>query len=704
LRALADDLGSVLIHSPAIRARQRNADRDRLHRREGQSDDYRKHAEDLGEEALPFEGAADTRPPEVDKIINERVALLVESLMSGEIQAAPLGLDNAEAAARTTRLLRHLRGVSLRGELRREAKLLANYMEGDDPGVGVLKVWWRREAALELRVLSVEDVARVFLELRGVELPEGGEGDGGVPPEFQGALDDVVDVIHNRARDGEAMGLLEAAFPKVRRGLLRKALRDLRRVGEADLPVPFVRVNRPAVSALRYMEDVFFSPDIDDVQRARSVHEVERLSEADLRSRALSEDWGGDFVEAVLEAGPGAGEVTGRPWDFPPVVYGDREADNLYEVWFSYTKASDGYGIPGVYLTVWSERVPDYYGRHELLDYPDGEYPFVLFTREAVRRGVAHSRGVARIAGAAQHEIKVQRDCRTDYTQVSTVPPVRVRSRIGGLERVLGPMSEVVVRDPDDVSWLPPPPFPQMSVEVERATRNDVNEYFGRLVEGVAPELRQALLQDMVNAWADRWVVAWQKLTQLLQEFMDPVEIALVAGGAMRRLTREEIRGQFEMTLTFSVQDLSPEFVMKRLDAIGRVLAWDVGGIADRNTIMRLALRGIDPALADVALRDAGSASVAEQREEIQALVAMAQGIEPPLAKSGVNAELRLRTLVEAVNKSPVLARRLMQPASQDDEYFRELVENRQKNLSFLVEQYQVNPEIGRTGTTPVSE
>lgn len=701
LGALADDLGMVLTDASEIRARQRNADRDRLHERPGQSDDYRKHEEDLGEEALPFEGAADTRPPEVDKIINERAALLVESLMSGEIQASPLGLDTAEAAARTTRLLRHLRGVSLRGELRREAKLLANYMEGDDPGVGVLKVWWKREVALEMRVLSVEEVMREFLRVRGVDL-------GADSPELAasspGAVDDVMDVIHNRARDEEAMELLGLAFPTVRRGLLRKALRDLRRVGDASLPVPFVKQNRAAVKAERYMEDVFFPADVDDIQLARSVHEVERLTEADLRARGLSDGWGADFVDAMLEAGPGPGEIEGRAWNLPPAPYGEREVDRLYEVWFSYTKASDGYGVPGVYLTVWSAKVPDYYGKHELLDYPDGEYPFVLFTRELRRRGVINSRGVPRIAGPAQHEIKVQRDCRTDHTQLATLPPARVRQRLGGLARVLGPMVEVTVREPDDVTWMPPPPFPQSSVEVEKATRADLNEYFGRLAEGVSQELRQALLQDMVNTWTDRWVVGWWKLTQLLQEFMDPVELSLVAGGPVRRLTREEIRGQFEMTLTFSVQDLSPEFVIKRLEAIGRVLPWDINGEINRSFIIRLAFRGIDPALADAGgLRDAGPASVAEQRDELQALMMMSQGIEPPLQKSGVNAELRLRTLAQGVNRSPVLARRLMQPAGPDDEYFRELVENRQKNLSFLVEQYQVNPEVGRTGTTPVS-
>jgi len=67
-----------------------------------------------------------------------------------------------------------------------------------------------------------------------------------------------------------------------------------------------------------------------------------------------------------------------------------------------------------------------------------------------------------------------------------------------------------------------------------------------------------------------------------------------------------------------------------------------------------------------------------------------------------VNARLRLQTLEQTVMKSPVLARRMMQPVTPDDELFAKLVETRRQNLSFLVEQVTTNATAGRQGTRPV--
>ena len=701
LSALATDLATSLALAATVRRRQDVASRVRYNEWEGQSDDFRKHAADLGKEAMPFEGAADTRPMIVDAICNERVALQLEALMAGEMQAMPMGSEDVENATRMTRVLHYMRDVLLLPELRREAELLANYQEADDPGIGILKIWWKRETALELRTLSLEDVGRELLRLRGLQMPE----DGAEPaPAVIGAVDDITDLMFNPLRKDEAVQTLALAFPTVAGKNLRRALRELQRTGETDLPLPFVKENRPSVTALRYMTDIFFPADLDDIQRGRGMHEYVRLSEAELRERALSEGFGEDWIADVLAAGPGPSEswIYGHNARVTQWVAGEREVDSLYEIVYSHVKAADDYGITGVYLTVWSARVKKSYGKHELLNCPDGEYPYVIFRAENTGRGVFMSRGVAAIAGAAQHEIKVQRDCRTDYTMLSTIPPVKVRQRRGGLEMVLGPMVEVPVKDQEDVQWMTPPPFPQMSIEVEKATRADLNEYFGRLVPDVPPELRHALLQKKVNTWTDTWVQVWKKVVQLMQDNMDPLDLSLVADGPMQTLTRDEIRGRFHLLLKFSVNDLNMEFVMKRLDAVAKVLQFDIAGNVDHTAILRFGLRGIDPTLAQLGLRDDSSATAAEQKDELNAVMMMSQGIQPPLRENGINAQLRMQTLQQAINNSPVLARRLMQPAGPDDEFFHQLVEERQKNLTFQIQQITTNAQAGRTGVKSI--
>lgn len=720
LDALRTELAAVLSQAGLIRGRQNAAQNTRLCRWDGQSDDYRRHEEDLGRPAAPFEGAPDQRVPVVDMLTRERVALFVEALMAGEIQATPIGgLDQAEGAVKTSRVLRFLRENSLAGELRREAELLCNYQEGDEPGIGVLKICWKREPALEMRDLTLDDVGEKLLEARGIMLPQQGDpaAADGLPPQviqlYQGAIEDTGDLIFNVTREEEAIETMALAFPTVAKRLLKKSLKELRRTQQTTLPLPYVKENRPCVTALRYMRDIFFPSDLDDIQKARAIFELERVSETELRARVHSDGYDENWVEAVIEAGPGAGEADGFRLDsawtrentISPRV-GDAEADKLFEIWHGYTRASDAYGMPGIYWTVFSDKVDDETGYHDLLDYPDGEYPHVVFRAEIAARGVENTRGVAERAGSMQNDIKLQRDSRGAHTMLSTVPPVRVTQRRGGLEAVLGPMVEVSVRDEKDVTWMNPPQFPAASIEMEKAVWSDVNQYFGRIVPGMPTELAQVLMQNDVNRWLDTWKVVFGKILMLQQEFGDPVEMQLVSGGPMMTYAREEIRGRFSTFLAFSVRDLNIDFVMARNNAIASVLQQDITGIADRTPIIRAGLRAIDPNLVDQVMRDPQVVTQKEIADERQAVGMLANGIEAPLQQGGINAALRLDTLEKTVFGSRTLAMRYQQPQTPADEDFKELVDNRRKNLQFLVKQYGPGPDgnkaVGRQGTAPL--
>lgn len=710
LEALRTELATVLSQAGGIRDRQVRALNTRTNIWEGQSEDYRKW-DDAAEDgvAKPFNGAPDQRVPVVDIVVRERVALYTEAMMSGEIQAQPIGgLDQAEGATKMSRTLRWLRENVLGGELRTEAELLHSYIESDDPGIAVLKVCWKREAALEMRELTLDDVGAKLLEARGIMLPDSDQGATRAAMElYVGAIEDVGDLIFNLTREDEAINLFAMAFPTVkRRALLRKALKQLRRTRTTELPLPYVKENRPSVVAQRYMHDVFFPKDIDDIQKSRVLWEREWISEADLRGRVHSDGYDDGWVEDVLEKGPGGGETDGyridtafTRQDISGTSSGDAETDKLYEIWHAYSRAADDYGIAGVYCTVYSDKVRSSYGKHGLLDYPDGEYPHVLFRSEIVARGVENVRGTPERAGSLQSDIKLQRDCRGAHTMLSTIPPVRVTQRRGGLEAVLGPMVEVPVRDQNDVTWMNPPQFPAASVEMEKQSWNDLNQYFGRIMPGVTSDLAQTLLQNDVNRQLGGWKRVWAKIQELQQAYGDPIEMQLVAGGDVVTYSREEIRGKFSTLLTFSVRDLNMVFVISRNQAIAAALQQDLGGLVDRTVVVRHSLRGIDPNLAEQAIRDPQVVTQKEIEDERQALNMLANGIEAPMRQTGINAQLRLQTLQETVQGSPILAQRVMQPQSPADEYFKQLVENRMKNLQFLVQQYAVNPSVGRQGT-----
>lgn len=423
LDALRAELGTLLAQAGGIRDRQTRAQNTRLCRWDGQSADYRKWDDDAEDGvAKPFNGAPDQRVPTVDTAIRQRVALFVEAIMSGQIQAQPIGgLDHAESATKMTRVLTWLRENIMGGELRHEAELLANYVEGDDPGVGLLKVCWHREAALELRQLTLEEVATQLLAVRGIEIADLQQLPPAAAQQMIGAITDLEDLIFNATREDEAIDLLALAFPTVKkRALLRRALRDLRRTRTTELPLPYVKANRPSVAALRYMHDVFYPSDLDDPQKARIIYEREWVSEAELRARVHTKGYDAAGVEDVLEAGPGTSEVDGyaaadNTWariDGQSVRFGEAETEKLFELWHAHTQASDDYGIPGVYLTTFSHKVEDTVLSHAILGYPDGEMPYVLFRAEIIARGTENVRGTADRLGSMQSDIKLQRDCR----------------------------------------------------------------------------------------------------------------------------------------------------------------------------------------------------------------------------------------------------------------------------------------------------
>lgn len=715
LDALRTELATVLAQSGGIRDRQDRARNTVQCIWEGQSTDYRRHEADTGEPAAPFEGAPDQRVPVTEMIIRERAALYVETLTSGEIQAVSIGsLDQGENAVKMSRTLQWLRKNRME-ELEHEAELLANYVLRDDPGIAVLKIWWKREPALEMRELSIDDVGTELLKTRGIELgdPQTPEGQQDLQ-RYGGAISDVGDLIFNITREDEAVDAMAEAFPSVKRNLLKRSLRALRKNRETALPLPYVKENRPCVSALRYMRDIFFPADIDDLKKARVIWELEWLNEADLRAREHSEGYAANWIEEVIEAGPGGDETDATwlldgPWTRQQIGSaraGDAETQKQFPIWHAYTKAADDYGIPGVYWTVYSAKVRDSYGSHELLDYPDGEYPHLIFRAEIIARGVENVRGTAETAGSFQSEIKLQRDSRGAHTMMATIPPVRVAERRGALEAVLGPMVEVPVREADDVTWMTPPPFPQASIEMEKAAWSDLNRYFGSVQPGMPAEAAETMLKNEVRRWLGIWKQAFAKIAEMQQEYGDPTQMQLVAGGPIVTYGLDEIRGRFAVSLTFNVRDLNIEFVIARNQAIAAVLQNDIGGNVDRTPIVRAGLRAIDPALADQALRDPQVVTQKEIEDERGAVNMLANGIEAPLRRSGINAQLRLQELQRTVTTSPVLSQRYNTPAGPADEYFKQLVDNRAKNLAFLVQQYGPGPggnkAIGQQGTAEI--
>lgn len=697
---LRSGLGEIATGCGEVWDRQLEAKRVRFCEWGGQSKDGRKHGDDETP-ALPFEGASDVRVPVVDAVINEKVALLCNAFRRAKLQTTGVEAGDAKRAANTTVLLDWLRRCVMAGELEAEVELAAQAMFGDDPGLAIVAVDWWQDVALRKRTVSRDELALMYAS--GAQTPE--EADAELADEEM--MGDFADLVTNPLRGEEWRFWLGQVFPSVSEKALRRIAKDLSSEGTAEVVFPMVVENRPKVEVLSFFRNVFFPLGTTDLQRARGIHRREWVTEDELRTRVATMGWKKKWVEAVIERGKGCSIVSvgaggGDAGNLSLSVENGivNEQANLFEVWWSYEKRLDDLGYPGVWCTVWNGSVGEFIAKSELLDYQHGQYPFVLRTRERLSRQVTDSRGLTNPLATQQYEIKVQRDARSNYTQLATTPPMKKKMIRGAWDLVIGPGAEIPVRQMDDFDYLKPPPFPQTSIEMERTTRGDVDEYSGRMSKDANADRVALITQHEVGNFLALWRDVFGQVLALCQQYYSAIELGRVTGDYSdpAPLTMEDIVGRFDVSIEMDARDLNMEYVGKKLELYGKLIGYDAAGTIDRAALIEWAVSGVDPVLARKVLRPMDEVRQREVQDEKNAVAQLAVGIEAAMPTEGVNAQLRLQVLAQTIQGSQQLTARY-----QGDEGFRALVDNRVKYLQQQVAQEQ-NKLVGQLGTAPLQE
>lgn len=703
IKELRDELEQIISDGTEVWKRQESARALRFNVWEGQSEDGRKHESDLGEVALPFEGSSDARVPLLDGLIQDVKDVCQLLFFRAQVQALPVEPDDAPRAQGISTFLRWLRDREMRAELEDEVELAAEHMFADDPGIAIVEVCWQRDTNLERRTLTLDDLAGLYATGEndpGAVAPD----DARLEPEM---LADFADLATNPLREPEFVSWLGQAYPLVAQAALRKAVRELKRTGSTDLPVPVVRENKPSVQALRYMEEVFFPLGTANIQRARSVHRREWVNEDELRERAFTLGWDAEAVEEIIDNGRGqslvAGSLgqktprTGRQFSGPGMAV--NEEDYLFEIWWSYTRRADDLGVMGVYCTVWNCSAPQRPLKTELRSNRHGKYPFVVRPRERTSRQLTESRGMTRPLATHQTEIKVQRDARSNFTQLTASPPYKQRMDRGAFDLIVAPNASIPVQKDDDVTWFAPPgQLPQASIEMEKTTKHEADEYAGRMTSDQDPNRIAAKQQRTGDRFFQLWREVFLMVLSDCGDYYSEEELARVTGqtGEPAGLTPEDLRSRWDMILEIDARDLNLEYAMKKLEALTRIMAVDSGGSLDRTPIAEWGAFTIDPVLARRSVRPAGEVTQKEIEATKNAVSQMALGIEPDMPVQGINAQLRMQVLMQTVQGS----QQLMQ-AYQQGGPFAELLQNYQKYLTQQLTQEQ-NKTIGRIGTAPM--
>lgn len=662
-------------------ARLNSNDDIRLARWDGQTDDGKKHSSNLseGEQAFPFEGASDVRCRLIDQTINELVVLLVSSWQLARLRVSGTEVGDSSRAASIQTLADWVINNRLRQELLNEAELLAQYTQ--QFGWSVAHIGWERR-------LGVRTVALTMAEL-----------------EARAAAGDIIagEAVNSLRTIGVSDYSVSALMNAV--GCSAKEAErignELINNGATTYQQQYAVSNAPAVAALKPFDEICFPPETLDLQDARVIFRRTFLTEVELRERIETDNWDEEFVnQAVETAGKSA-------WYADPNLVPSttnigntlERADHLIEIVYAYTRQIGPEGIPSIYYTVFCPNTQDdVYAKHEILDYAHGMYPFVAYRRERLRRSIVECRGIPEISYTDQLEIKAQHDSIRDRTAFETLPPIKVKKRLG-TQNTIQPGGLLPVTTPDDYTFLAPPSGnPALAFNLIDRVEQRNAAYFGLYHPAVPAVKTQTTQQFIVNNWLSAWSQIYKQVVSLALQYMDGAEIERIVGLPIV-LQPQELSATYDFNVAYNVRELDTDYVLEKLKAISSfVVPMDAGGVIDRNKLTARFVEAISPEAAKDIVLDQASASQRMYGDVQTDIAKMMAGMEPQYVENDPAAQSKLQFVQDIIQKNPKV-----QQAAQGDQQFQALFQNYIQNLQMSVQQQQ-NKTIGRFGVTPVSD
>ena len=685
--ALYDELQRCFYHG--ANAAELNANDDlRYCRWEGQTIDGRKHSTGKTEDepAMPFEGASDVRIRLIDRVINEQVAMLMNSLKLAKLGVSGRTADDAAYAAGMNSLINHFTN-RLRTEVRRETELFCQY--GNQYGWAAMYVGWEQQIGLREQKFNM------------VELVEMASS----PDQSSELVSALPEYIMNPATEDMAVAILSQRLTTFREAELRRMVKELKATGSATAFEETITKNLPCITALKPFDEISFPPETIEFQKARVIFRRMFMTEVELRSMERNDGWDS---EAIIEAINTAGKMS---WYNDPNIVPranlldtyEFRGNHLIEVCYAYTRQINDEGVPHIYYTAFCPNASrSSYFKHEKLGYAHGQYPFVIYRRENIRKNIAESRGIPEILMTEQAELKGQHDSMRDRTAFETVPPIMVKRRIQGIGRI-GPAQQLPVSSPDDYKFMEPPRgTPNLAEMVIQHVENNAARYFGLTSGMQKPETPAPYAQMLQQVATDNWLTTISEIyTQLLQ-----LGLQYLASEEIERITNitipqnmSDIANQFDYELKFDIRNLYVDFVMEKLAAINQsILPMDAGGVIDRNKLIAIAMNAVAPDMAKEVIIDQATASQKMYRDVQTDIALMILGNEPQYVENDPTAQTKMQYTQDIMSKNPVA-----QQAMQGNPTFQMIFENYIKNLQMSVSQQQ-NKQIGRIGVSPLAE
>ena len=624
------------------------------------------------QEVFPWPGCSDSRLRIVSTIIQEHVTLSLAAFWSAKKQAKSIRpFVSGREVNVTQRMLDWRIGTQMKRELIRELPTALLWRFGG--GLAFLKVEWEQQRELAYVPITLQMIGEISSAL---------------------GLGDVMDKIMDPDKfyDKELIPVLQSLSPVLPTAEARTVLNELRTTGQSELPVASFRVNKPKWTARRPISDVLFPSETCDIQQTRFTAERELVSEAELTDRIVTDGYDADFVtEAIRHKG-----VFSSWW---PVTLNNNNVNSnrdLFELthFLSWRLDND---VPCLYRTVFNQAASTgntpLYALHRKFEYDHQQIPLVALRRSYMYRPLLSSIGIAEEAYTDELDIKRQQDGLNDHTDIVRNPPVILPTmRAQAMASQYGPKAVMTAMRPESVVYPPLPPWDNTPIMAMQMVEQRLNRRYP-ITGGneVDPEIKALWRQRITQEVNNELDIALEQTLQLMQQYETDEDIARVAGGEPWEYSRKDIQGQFTVSTSIDINMIDTERANMKLDNLAKMMPFKESGV-----IFNAMAQIIDPDLADALSQDQASpvAMEKETADEYNAIGQILAGMEARKPANAMN-QLRLQT-IQQILQDPATMQKL-----QGDEVAQKRLQSRMEYFQNQIQQFQVNPQIGRTLTHP---
>ena len=541
----------------------------------GKSRDHRKH----GSDAFPWEGASDMECHLIDERITRLVSLFMSSLNRANVRAFPVESGDIARSKIVSGFLKWMVSSGYIPRFHREMELAANYML--ERGVIISYVGWQMEDRRFIQELDIEQISQLSPEI-AMAVQEGNS-------------------------DEELILLLQNVFEGVTEKRAKKALKDLRKKGTAELPVVRRQVNAPDVKTLAPDGDFFFPTYVTDPQRAPYCFWRTYYTPQELENKVVTDGWDEDFVEYVIEKYRGVNidsierEQEGRrSLSLTDNAY---EAEELIELCYGYQRLIDEEdGAEGIYCTVFhrefdgNELAPGY-AKFELLNgYED--YPVVVTKLSEDSKRLYDTTTIPSVLRGIQNQVKVERDSRVDRNSLATLPPIL--HPVGQAPTDWGPGRMIPYRRKGDLDFAPAPAYNNGSAEMETTLTTLADRLVGLDDSPISQVRKQFLVDKFLSHTAEVLRMAYK----CFQRF-GPDEVFFRVTGIPdpQVLNKGNPDENFDIMINFDVLNTDPETVQAKLQQFVALNQLNANGRLNVDALLDVAAASIDPVMADAILQ-----------------------------------------------------------------------------------------------------